>query len=58
MAFFKIRFSPECFLDFPVPAGIPVNSLNPVLAGTGLAYEKSGSGNTGTGSAGKNSGSG
>ena len=46
------------FCDIPVPAGIPVNSLNPVLAGTGIASEKSGSGLTGTGFDFKNSGSG
>ena len=48
----------NCTLKIPVPAGIPVNSLNPVLAGTGLASEKSGSDLTGTGFALKNSGSG
>ena len=48
----------NCTHKIPVPAGIPVNSLNPVLAGTGIASEKSGSGLTGTGFDFKNSGSG
>ena len=51
-------FCRNFFGKIPVPAGIPASHLNPVLPGTGLVSENSGSGTTGTGIVFKNSGSG